>query len=310
MSILFRCHLSLFIILAASSLLAPTLTWSQDPCAVEHPFMPPKNDLVGQCPNCGMLKSMWARTWKSFANSEGKFEVCSLHCLADMAVKSGEEPKNVMVALYMQPERMIPQERAVFVVGSKAKGTMTMTGKTAFASKEEAVRFAQGCGGQLMTFSEAFQLAKEDLPKENLMIARNRVQSGKIVEPQDNKDACTVCGMYPARYPQNKCQLTGPDKQVRQFCSTQCLFTFLADFKSPAKKDSGPQTAWVTDYPTGSWISARTAYYVVGSKVQGPMGQEAFAFNKKADAGKFAKEERGKVLTFREMDSGKIKLKE
>lgn len=296
--------------LIVAGMLAPALTWPQDLCAVEHPFMPPKSDLIGRCPNCGMLKSMWARTWKTFESSEGKFEVCSLHCLADIAVKSGEEPKNVMVALYLEPEKMIPQDNAIFVVGSKAKGTMTMTSKAAFASKDEALKFVEACGGKLMTFSEAFVLAKQDLPKENVMIAKNRIQNGKIMEPTDNKDVCSVCGMFPSRYPQNKCQLAGMDKQVRHFCSTQCLFAFLANPESTANKDSMPSVVWVTDYPSGSWISAQTAYYVAGSGVQGPMGHEAFGFDKKAEAEKFAKEEGGRVLTFQEMGIDKIKPKE
>ena len=33
-----------------------------DPCDVQHPLMPPKAEFVGQCPNCGMVRSMWART--------------------------------------------------------------------------------------------------------------------------------------------------------------------------------------------------------------------------------------------------------
>jgi len=253
---------------------------------------------------------MWARTWKSFQNSEGRSEVCSFHCLADIAVKTGEDPKDVLLALYMEPDKMVPQEKAFLVVGSKAKGTMTTVSKIAFASKEEGLKFSEACGGKLQTFSQALQLAKEDLSKENNMIAGIRIKSGKIVQPADNQEYCSVCGMFPARYPQSKCQLTLMDKKVYHFCSTRCLFKFLATPPSTTRKDVESALMWVTDYPTTSWIGARTAYYVVGSGVQGPMGHEAFAFDKKVEAQRFAKEEGGQVLTFREMSTEKIEPKE
>ena len=288
----------------------PVTTMGEDLCSVQHPLMPPRNELSGQCSNCGMLKSMWARTWISFENSEGKFGVCSLHCLAHMSVKSGEAPKNIMFALYLEPEKLLGAEQAAFVVGSKAKGTMAMNSKIALASQEDARKFIQACGGNLMTFQQAYESAVQELPDENVMIVGKRIKSGKIVEPEDNKDECTVCRMYPARYPENKCQIQTADKGIYHFCSTRCMFTFLSDPASYAKKKVDPKLIWATDYPSGSWMSAPSAYYVVGSEVMGPMRREAFAFDRKSEARDFARQQGGTMLSFREVTIEKIKGKE
>jgi len=283
---------------------------AEDPCAVPHPFMPPKVEFVGQCPNCGMVHSMWARTWMAFENSSGKQDACSFHCLADMAIKAGEKPRSVETALYMAPEKMVPANTAWFVVGSKTKGTMTLNSKIAFPSKEEAEAFTRSCGGKVQTLPETFDLATNELSKEKVMIAQKRIKDGKIVEPVDNNDECSVCHMYPARYLKNRCQLTDTEKAIHHFCSTQCLFAFLKDPRSFVNKDVKPMMIWVADYPSGSWISAKTAYYVVGSKVQGPMGYEALAFDKSAEALSLKHQEGGNVLTFPEVGIEKIKPKE
>lgn len=306
-----RRSINLFVLgIAVLMVLEALPVYADDPCAVQHPFMPPKAEYVGQCPNCGMMRSMWARTWMTFENSTGAFHACSFHCLADMAIKAGEKPRSVTTALYKAPEKMISANTAWFVVGSKAKGTMTMNSKIAFASKDEAEAFARSCGGKVESLPETFDLATHELAKEKAMIAQKRLADGKIVEPVDNKDQCPVCNMYPARYPKHRCQLTDTDKNVHHFCSTQCLFAFLADPKPFTGKDVKPVMIWVTDYATGSWISAKAAYYLVGSGIQGPMGHEALAFDKNSEAMSLFRQEGGNVLLFPDVNLDKIKSKE
>jgi len=302
-----RKFLSLTLKSAAALSVYPLYAYATNPCTIQHPLSPPDKSMSGQCPNCGMVRPMWARTWKTFENSEGQSEACSFHCLADVALKSGEEPKKVKVALYTEPQKMIPADDAVYVVGSKAPGTMTMKSKLAFASKSEAEKFSKACGGSVMGYSDALQIAKEGINKENQMIVQRRLKKGKIVEPVDNQDRCPVCGMYPARYPKNKCQIQTKNGEIFHFCSTQCLFTFLADPTKYAGKDVQPFLMWVIDVDSGAWISGRTAYYVIGSTQSGPMGKEAFAFDKNAAAGKFAATHKGKVVIFQGVTVNKIK---
>jgi copper chaperone NosL len=295
---------------AAGSIYAvfsPIRALAADPCSVQHPLMPPRKEFTGQCPNCGMARPMWARTWFTFENSEGSSQACSFHCLADMALKSGEDPKKVQVAHYLDPKTMIAAEQAFFVVGSKASGTMTMKSKIAMPSKAEAEKFSKACGGEVVGFQEALTMAKAGIAKENPMLLEKRLKNGVIVEPVDNKDHCAVCNMYPARYPQHKCQLNTQKKETYHFCSTQCLFEFLANARKYVQAEVKPFQIWVSDFPTGAWIGGKAAYYVIGSATMGPMGPEAIAFNHKKAAGDFARKGGGKVLTFSQVSIKSIK---
>jgi nitrous oxide reductase accessory protein NosL len=139
------------------------------------------------------------------------------------------------------------------------------------------------------------------------MLAKKRLKKGVIVEPVDNKDRCLVCNMFPARYPRHNCQMITLKKEKHHFCSTQCLFEFLSNTRKYAKADVKPFRIWVKDYPSGAWIGGKTAYYVVGSGIHGPMGPEAIVFNMKKAAADAARKEGGKVLTFAQVTIDAIK---
>ncbi len=288
---------------------SPIIGWAFDKCLVDHPLEPPYANLTGQCPNCGMLRPMWARTWFLFDHPEGKSQACSFHCLADKVVKSNIEPRNIRVALYLNPEKTVPIKAAFFVVGSKARGTMTMQSKIAFPSKMEALKFVTSCGGEVVGYEDALKVAIKGVAKENQMLVKKRLKKGVIVEPKDNQDLCLVCNMYPARYPKHKCHIITKNKEVVHFCSTQCLFEFLDQPEKYAKEEMVPFRIWVVDFPTGTWISGMTAYYVFGSSQPGPMGHEAIAFDKKISADDYAQKEGGRVQIFSKLGIDDIKPK-
>jgi nitrous oxide reductase accessory protein NosL len=289
-------HVFFFIFLMLPAITFPAA--AGEVCSLAHPLDPPDRTFAGQCPNCGMPRAMWARTWTNFTGASGRQAVCSLHCLADLVLKSGLEPTGVMIAAYLEPKKMLPAAGAYFVLGSRVPGTMTRVSKPAFPDRASAEVFAQACGGRLATFQEALNVAKRDLPAENAMIAAKRLQTGKIAEPAMPGDRCPVCEMFPARYPRHKCQILATDGRRFHFCSTQCLFRFLAHPERQAESETSPQLIWVTDFAKGGWISARTAYYVTGSNILGPMGHEALVFDRKSEAAAFTRRNGGRVLTF------------
>ena len=266
---------------------------------IEHPIKNPKMySKAKRCPNCGMMINMWARTRHSFSHAEGDFTTCSIRCMADKANSSGNEPGDgAQVAVYMNPDKMIPVSSATYVIGSSAAGTMTMKSKIAFADKAAAEKFAQENGGKVMDFEGAYAAAKMELPKSRMLIDKKRKKTGKIKEPTD-KDHCTVCGMYPAKFTKHNSQILAKNCDTLHFCSTKCFVTYNA---APAKyMDKPPMTkmAWVTLYSDGIYESAFGAYYVVGSKMAGPMGPEAFPFKLKKNAEAFVKANGGKIVSF------------
>jgi len=267
-------------------------------CQVPHPIMPPDKRYRGQCPVCGMVRSMWVRTWITFRPVREVSQVCSFHCLADWSIKSGREPENVQLTVYHQPEKSIPADNAFIAMGSTAAGTMSPVSKVVFADKPGADAFAQSCGGEVVDYSRALLAAKSSVAKENKMINGRRIKKGKIVEPAEG-DHCVVCGMVPMRYPYAKCQIRTEDGQTMHFCSSQCLFAFLGRQALYVKSPVTPFLVWVVDRTSGMWISGRTAFYVIGSsKVFGPMGHEAFPFALLEEAKVFAAENGGTVAGY------------
>ena len=275
-------------------------------CKVTHPLMPPQNEFQGQCPICGMVRPMWARTWITFKPYQGVDQVCSFHCLADWIIKTGESPSDVMLSVYHEPGKMIPADQASVVLGSAAAGTMSPVSKIVFDDKAKAAEFAEQCGGEVLDFPSALAAAKSSVLKENKMVKARQIKKGKIVEPSPT-DRCPVCNMLPARYPYGKSQLQLKNGKTFHFCSTQCLFAFLGNQPLYVETPVEPFLIWVVDRNSGIWTSGRAAFYVIGSsKVFGPMGYEAFPFNSMGEATQFAAENGGMVAGYGEVTIEKI----
>jgi len=279
----------------------PAMTAENKGPGIEHPIKDPKMySQTMTCPNCGMMINMWARTRHSFHHPEGDFTTCSIRCLADKTVSSGADAENVQVAVYIDPDKMIPAEKATYVIGSTAAGTMTMKSKIAFDDRAAAEEFAASYGGEVVNFQDALAAAKMELPKSRMMIDKKRKETGKIKEPTE-KDACTVCGMYPASFPNHNCQIWTMHGSTLHFCSTQCMVNFNADPAKYVKEPAKTKMAWVTLFSDGMYESAVGAYYVVGSQVNGPMGKEALPFKFKNNAEDFVKNNGGKIVSFQQL---------
>ena len=124
-----------------------------------------------------------------------------------------------------------------------------------------------------------------------------------------DQDRCPVCNMIPSKYPNFNAQLIMADKKRFHFCSTQCLFMFLQEPRKHGVTTAEVGDVWLHDQVSGRYIFGRNAYYVVGSKVHGPMGPEAIAFDLKSEAADFAKANDGQVLKFEKVTPAAIKAK-
>ena len=285
-------------LLTVSSSFPPFLMAENKSTGLEHPFKNPKNYTdKGRCPNCGMMLNMWARTRHEFSNSEGAHTTCSIHCLADMSQNSGESPKNTKVALYLHPKKIVAADMAFYVIGSSAKGTMTMNSKVAFLTEEEANNYVQEHGGTVVDFTAALTAATKELALSRPKIEGKRKKKGIVTEPTP-ETRCPVCGMYPARYPKHRSQLSTEDGTHHHFCSNQCLVLFMADQKQYVEKPAKIKSIWVTVYPDGGYEYAMGLYYLVGSNILGPMGKEPLPYRSKSAADTAAGEHGGTVLRF------------
>lgn len=131
---------------------------------IEHPLVnPPAYTDKKRCDNCGMDRNKFARTRHEFQNAKGKFHTCSIFCVAVLTMKTQAKPEQVRVAEYFHPEKMLDADKAVYLIGSTAPGTMTLESKIAFASREEAEKFAADYGGQLAGFQSALSESDKEI---------------------------------------------------------------------------------------------------------------------------------------------------
>lgn len=115
------------------------------------------------------------------------------------------------------------------------------------------------------------------------------------------KDLCPVCGMLVSKYPHWAATIVYQDGHVHHFDGAKDLLKFWFDPPKYAAGHSREQMAriTVTDYYSLQPIDAKTALYVIGSDVLGPMGYEFVPLVTPADAADFMKEHQGKrILRF------------
>jgi nitrous oxide reductase accessory protein NosL len=115
------------------------------------------------------------------------------------------------------------------------------------------------------------------------------------------QDKCPVCGMPVAGFPNWVSTVTFKDGSHAFFDGPKDMFKYLLDLKryNPSKQPGDIEAVWVTDYYKVAPIDGRKAWYVSGSDVNGPMGEELVPFGKESDAKAFSKDHKGKkILTF------------
>jgi nitrous oxide reductase accessory protein NosL len=132
-----------------------------------------------KCPYCGMDRRQFhhSRMLIQYSNDvpDG---VCSLHCAAiSLSLNIDAEPKAIWVAdngVDGEPKPLVDVDRATFLIGSSAKGVMTLRSKVAYGD-EAAARRAQGAmGGELGDFNQALLAAYTDMSRDVARIRQNR----------------------------------------------------------------------------------------------------------------------------------------
>ena len=124
-------------------------------------------------------------------------------------------------------------------------------------------------------------------------------QPAKEISPQER---CPVCGMFVAKYPDWLTQVRLTNGSVKFFDGVKDMLAFFFDPASFGVSGQKAQEIWVKDYYTLTWLDGRSAWYVIGSDVYGPMGHEFIPFSSAAAAENFRKDHKGtKVVRFDEI---------
>lgn len=126
---------------------------------------------------------------------------------------------------------------------------------------------------------------------------------GAFVKPQA-RDKCPVCGMFVAKYPDWTAEIVFADGTYAVFDGTKDLFRYYFGLAASAqgKRRTDISAIFVTDYYSLRAVDGRTASFVLGSDVYGPMGKELVPFGSRHDAQEFLKDHHGqRVLSFDEI---------
>jgi len=132
--------------------------------------------------------------------------------------------------------------------------------------------------------------------KINLSSNESNLQEIKILK----SDKCPVCGMYVYKYPKWAAQIFYKDKHY-SFDGVKDLMKYYF------KNKENIQSILVRDYYSQKTIDATKAYYVIGSDVYGPMGNELIPFKKLLDAKTFYMDHRAtKIIKFENIISEQV----
>ncbi len=123
-------------------------------------------------------------------------------------------------------------------------------------------------------------------------------------EKPGRSDKCPVCGMFVYKYPDWATKITLKNGAILWFDGAKDMFKYLLDLKkyAPGVGETDIKDIAVTEYYGLKSIDGRSAFYVIGSDVLGPMGHELVPFQSRDDATEFMRDHKGKrVLSFEEI---------
>ncbi len=134
------------------------------------------------------------------------------------------------------------------------------------------------------------------------------LRAGGVIEHQGTKRLdvpegakCPVCGMFVSKYPKWAAEMVVAGKK-HYFDGVKDMmkyYFFDGDFPYDRSKIEAMK---VTDFYTLEPVDARKAWYVLGSNVYGPMGNELVPFKDEASAKNFLRDHKGeRIVRFNEI---------
>ena len=155
-----------------------------------------------------------------------------------------------------------------------------------FDALEEDIIDKKVCGSLSQRYADAVLLYLWEVKRAN---AETKHYAKLTVSKTDK---CPVCGMFLYKYPRWVARIEYGNKKL-SFDGVKDMMKYYFKHKKNIR------VMLVQDYYSQETINAKEAYYVIGSDVYGPMGNELIAFKDKKEAKRFALDHRAKkILSF------------
>ena len=159
----------------------------------------------------------------------------------------------------------------------------------------DAVQNQSFCSPLKAKYVEAVTLYLWDVKRVDK--AQKKQETIKI----DKNEKCPVCGMFIYKYPKWATQIFYKDHHF-SFDGVKDMMKYYFEHRSGISK------ILVTDYYTQKAIDAREAFYVIGSDIYGPMGDELIPFENEKDAKTFYMDHKAKeIVSFKNITYSQVK---
>lgn len=124
------------------------------------------------------------------------------------------------------------------------------------------------------------------------------------------ENKCPVCGMFVAEHLDFLAEIIFKDGACAFFDGAKDMFRFYFDMAAyvPSRSVADIAAIYVTDYYGLTLIDGRSAFYVIGSDVIGPMGRELIPLATEREASTFLKDHKGRsVLRFSDITAETVR---
>ena len=121
-----------------------------------------------------------------------------------------------------------------------------------------------------------------------------------LLQKGENRMFCNTCRMSLPPFYKTNHALKLKNGEVRQYCSLYCLVDMLHRHQSN-NTPLVPDEILVVDAENLTFTNAKTAFYVIGSRIRGTMSSKSkYAFADKEDANAFVEKQGGQIVNFAE----------
>ena len=137
-----------------------------------------------------------------------------------------------------------------------------------------------------------------------LMQSKSNINTPTQIEvPKEAK--CPVCGMFVSKYPKWSARVSIEGKKFYFDGVKDMMKYYIFDSDFPYDREEIEQME-VSNFYTLSTIPAKEAFYVMGSDIYGPMGNELIPFSTKTEAENFMKDHKGEQIVEFKNITGKM----
>jgi len=194
----------------------------------------------------------------------------------------------LITALYSAQYSQTIKDKKIYPLGKKiyAKKCSEISGFSSKADLESKI--LTSCKKLKTKYSEALSIYLWD---KQLISSSTSVEMRAI----SKKEKCPICGMWIHKYPKWVAQIQTKDSHI-SFDGVKDLMKYYFNHQETSS------SIVVRDYYSQKALDARSSFFVLGSDVYGPMGEELIPFLTKKDAQTFLMDHKAKkIIKFSEI---------